>query len=76
MADDVQLVDLEVVQLYSLALRETTAPRDEVIAALEADLDWLTGDSRRPSSADDGVPPRRSGRGSARTPAGRRTREA
>jgi hypothetical protein len=74
MADDVQLVDLEVVQLYSLALRETTAPRDEVIAALEADLDWLTGDSRRPSS--DGVPPRRAGRGSARLPAGRRPRGA
>jgi hypothetical protein len=39
--DDVQLPDLEVISLYSLAVRAATAPRDEVIAALEADLAWL-----------------------------------
>lgn len=39
--DDVQLPDLEVISRYSLAVRAATAPRDEVVAALEADLAWL-----------------------------------
>ena len=39
--DDVQLTDLEVIQQYSLAVRGATAPRDEVIAALESDLAYL-----------------------------------
>lgn len=42
MADDVQLPDLEVIARYSLAVRAATAPRAEVIEALEADLAWLT----------------------------------
>jgi hypothetical protein len=43
MADDaVQLTDLEVIQQFSLAVRGATAPRSEVIAALEADLAYLT----------------------------------
>jgi hypothetical protein len=52
MADDVQLPDLEVIALYSLAVRAATAPREEVIAALEADLAWLTAGrpARRPST--------------------------
>ncbi|HVM28556.1 MAG TPA: hypothetical protein VM433_12925 [Mycobacteriales bacterium] len=40
--DDVPLTDLEVVQRYSLAVRAATAPREELVAALEADLAWLT----------------------------------
>lgn len=48
--DDVQLTDLEVIQRYSLAVRGATASRDELVAALQADLDWLTG-GRRPRSA-------------------------
>ncbi|MCU1672529.1 MAG: hypothetical protein JWN77_642 [Frankiales bacterium] len=39
--DDVQLPDLQVIQRYSLAVRGATAPRADVIAALEADLAWL-----------------------------------
>lgn len=44
MADDeVPLPDLEVIRRYSLAVRAATAPRDELVAALQADLAWLTG---------------------------------
>ena len=39
--DDVQLTDLEVIQQYSLAVRGATAPREQVIAALESDLAYL-----------------------------------
>ena len=49
MADDVQLTDLEVIQRYSLAVRGATASRDELVAALQADLDWLRGG--RPAAA-------------------------
>lgn len=48
-ADDVQLPDLEVIQRYSLAVRGATAPRADVIAALQADLDWLTSSAPSPS---------------------------
>lgn len=44
--DDVQLPDLQVIQRYSLAVRGATAPRDDVIAALQADLAWLSGGGR------------------------------
>ncbi|MDQ1403578.1 MAG: hypothetical protein QOG03_1894 [Actinomycetota bacterium] len=33
---DVQLVDLEVIKRYSLAVRQATAPADELLAALDA----------------------------------------
>jgi hypothetical protein len=49
MADDVQLPDLEVISRYSLAVRAATAPRDEVVAALRSDLEWLT--SQAPPAA-------------------------
>ena len=45
--DDVQLPDLQVIQRYSLAVRGATAPVADVVAALQADLAWLTGGSRR-----------------------------
>ena len=53
MADDVQLPDLEVISRYSLAVRAASAPREEVVAALRADLEWLTsgGRSARPAPA-------------------------
>ena len=52
MADDtVQLTDLEVIQQFSLAVRGATATRSEVIAALEADLAYLQGATRRTSAA-------------------------
>ena len=47
-ADDVQLPDLEVIQRFSLAVRGATAPRAEVVAALQADLAWLTSGGSRP----------------------------
>src|SRR4051812_10500216 len=51
--DDVNLPDLQVIQRYSLAVRGATAPRDDVVSALQADLAWLTGNARRttPSAA-------------------------
>ena len=45
--DDVQLTDLEVIQQFSLAVRGTSAPRAEVIAALQSDLEYLTRPRRR-----------------------------
>ncbi len=45
--DTVPLTDLEVIAQYSLAVRQASAPRAEVIAALEADLAFLTGGGRR-----------------------------
>lgn len=47
MVDDVQLTDLEVIQRYSLAVRGATASREELVQALQADLAWLAGSSRR-----------------------------
>jgi len=48
-SDDVQLPDLEVIRAFSLAVRGATAPREQVVAALEADLAWLKAGSRRVS---------------------------
>lgn len=58
-ADDVQLPDLQVIQRYSLAVRGATAPLADVVAALQADLAWLTGTGtgtgrRRPAPAPGG----------------------
>ena len=49
--DDVQLPDLQVIQRYSLAVRGATAPVADVIEALQADLAWLTGGTRRRPTA-------------------------
>lgn len=43
MANDVRLTDLEVIQRYSIAVRGETADRDELVAALRADLAWVEG---------------------------------
>ena len=48
--DRVELTDLDVITRYSLAVRASTADRDELIATLRADLDWLEGGRRRTSS--------------------------
>jgi hypothetical protein len=51
MADSVQLTDLDVITLYSIAVRSATADRDELIAILRADLAWLeAGGEGRPSA--------------------------
>lgn len=34
--DDVRLVDLEVIRRYSLAVRQETAPAEELLAVLDA----------------------------------------
>ena len=47
--DEVQLTDLEVIQQYSLAVRGASAPRAEVIAALESDLAYLRGGAAAPA---------------------------
>jgi hypothetical protein len=44
--DRVELTDLDVITRYSLAVRAATADREELIAALRSDLDWLE-DGRR-----------------------------
>jgi hypothetical protein len=49
--DDVQLPDLQVIQRYSLAVRGASAPRADVIEALQSDLTWLTGGGRRRPAA-------------------------
>lgn len=75
MADDVQLPDLEVIRRYSLAVRSGTAPRDELIAALEADLAWLTG-AGGGTARRRAVRPRAEATAPARTAAVRRARKA
>jgi hypothetical protein len=78
-ADDVQLPDLEVIQRFSLAVRPATAPRAEVVAALESDLAWLSaaptaaapppGDATPTTAPAELAPPRkRSPRKVARSP--------
>ena len=56
--DDVQLTDLEVIQRYSLAVRGATATRQELVAALRADLEWLTGGRRAAPAEDEAVAPK------------------
>ena len=58
MADDVQLTDLEVIQRYSLAVQGATADRDEIVAALRSDLEWLTGQQATPKAAPRQAPAR------------------
>ncbi len=57
---DVSLPDLVVIQRFSLAVRAATAPRSEVIAALEADLAYLRGSGRDAAgtSASEAAPAR------------------
>ena len=47
--DDVQLTDLEVIQQFSLAVRGASAPRAQVIAALESDLAYLKAAKKAPA---------------------------
>ncbi|MEX2289629.1 MAG: hypothetical protein WD794_04795 [Mycobacteriales bacterium] len=65
--DDVQLTDLEVIQRFSLAVRGATASRAAVVAALQADLDWLTG-ARRAAPTEPAVKsPKRTPTAASRT---------
>lgn len=76
MADDVQLTDLEVVQRYSLAIRAASAPREELVAALESDLAWLTGDAARHRRPVPAAEPAAATRRTARKAPAKRAREA
>jgi hypothetical protein len=49
--DRVELTELDVITRYSLAVRTGSADRDELIATLRADLDWLEGGRRRRTPA-------------------------
>ena len=62
MADDVSLPDLEVIARYSLAVRSATAPRAEVVAALEADLAFLRGTAPARKAARTTAPRKNAGR--------------
>lgn len=48
--DRVDLTDLDVIARYSLAVRTASVARDELIATLRSDLDWLEGLRRRPAA--------------------------
>jgi hypothetical protein len=58
--DDVQLPDLQVIQRYSLAVRGATAPRADVIAALQADLAWLGAGLDKPKPVAKKAPAKKS----------------
>ncbi len=73
-SDDVQLPDLRVIQRYSLAVRGASAPRDEVIAALSADLEWLRGSTARRTPAPAKAPVRSTAKVPAKAPAKRATK--
>jgi hypothetical protein len=68
-ADDVQLPDLEVIQRYSLAVRGETAPRADVIAALQADLDWLKSGTGRTAAKSPGTTTKAAAKSPAKSPA-------
>lgn len=44
--DRVDLTELDVITRYSLAVRQASADRDELIETLRADLDWLESGRR------------------------------
>jgi len=52
MADEVRLVDLEVIKRYSLAVRQESAPAEDLLAALEHSRDAVL-------AAMDAAPPTR-----------------
>ncbi|MBV9292519.1 MAG: hypothetical protein JO222_08710 [Frankiales bacterium] len=56
--DRVELTELDVITRFSLAVRTATADRDQVIAALRADLAWLEGGRPRAIPAAPAAPRR------------------
>jgi len=55
MDDAVTLTDLDVIARWSLAVRGGEAPREELIAVLQGDLDWLEA-GRPPRAVTPGAP--------------------
>lgn len=56
--DDVRLPDLEVIRRFSIAVKTEHAPASEVIAALRADLERLSGGRRSAADAPRPTPSR------------------
>jgi len=56
--DQVELIELDVITRYSLAVRSATASREELISVLRDDLRWLEGGraTRRASPAKKSAP--------------------
>jgi hypothetical protein len=69
--DQVRLPDLEVIRRYSIAVRREHAPADEVLEALQADVDAIRSAMRGSSRAEPRQSPRPASRSTAR-PAPRR----
>ncbi len=68
MPDRVTLTDLEVITRFSLAVRAASADRDEVIAALRADLAWLEGPAKPAPTVAKATPKRAAPARKAATP--------
>jgi hypothetical protein len=71
-ADGVTLTDLEVIQRWSLAVRQASADRGELIETLRSDLAWLEGRKSARASDDEDeedAAPRRTRTATRRTPA-------
>jgi hypothetical protein len=49
MADEVRLVALEVIKRYSLAVRQESAPADDLLAALDASRDAVLASMAPPA---------------------------
>ena len=64
---DVNLVDLEVIKRYSLAIRQESAPADEVLAVLELSRDAVLATMAEPRARKAPAPRR----APAKTPAKR-----
>lgn len=50
MAEEVRLVDLEVIKRYSLAVRQESAPAEDLLAALEASREAILASMDPPAA--------------------------
>ncbi len=55
MANEVRLVDLEVIKQYSLAVRQESAPAEDLLAALDASREAVLAAMGLPANAQDDV---------------------
>jgi hypothetical protein len=70
--DQVRLPDLEVIRLYSIAVRREHAPADEVLEALQSDIDAIKRALRGSAPARSSAPARTGTPRAAARPAARR----
>ncbi len=73
---DVELTELETIRKFSVATRGATAPVEEVLGALRADLDALTQDLSQPQAIAAASEAPRSTRAEAPTQMKRATKQA